>query len=330
MEPFWNFLEPPDPGLFYKRDEREDLRFGEVVESKRKNFSEDFKVVLLGFPFDEGTVRNRGRAGSASAPDEIRRAFYKLTPTKSTALDDSTTKIFDAGNFDRSLSLEDALSNLENAVGSLLRHGYMPIVLGGSNDMSYANFRGCRAALKNCGAINIDSHLDVREYSKGINSGTPYRMLLNSGDLAGRNFAEYGTQEFVNSRAHLDYVAESGAQIYSLTQIHSQKNSETFARAYRRISAETQGVYVSFDVDSVRSSEAPGVSSPTPTGLTAEELLECAYIAGSQESTAMVDVCEFNPKFDLDGHTARLAAMVIANFLAGVANRKKPPAYRGS
>lgn len=180
MEQFWNFLEEPDTSLLYKRGEREDLRFGEVTETKRKNFGEDFKVVLIGFPHEEGAIRNRGRGGSASGPDEIRRAFYKLTPTKSTALRDAGIKIFDAGNFRRDISLDDALSVLENAVASLLRHGHIPVVLGGSNDLSYADFRACHTVHKNCGAINIDSHLDVREYSKGINSGTPYRMLIDS------------------------------------------------------------------------------------------------------------------------------------------------------
>ena len=323
MESFWNLLKEPDPGLFYKRGEREDQRFGELVESNRKKFGEDFKIVLIGFPYDEGAVRNGGRAGSASGPDEIRRAFYKLTPTKSTALNDATMRIFDAGNFVTNLKLDDALSALCDAVTYLLRHGHMPIVLGGSNDLSYANFSACHAVIRNCGAINIDSHLDVRDYSKGINSGTPYRMLLDSRELAGKNFAEYGIQEFINSRGHLAYASEHEVQVYTLTQIHARKNSESFMQAYRTVSENTEGVYVSFDIDSVRSSDAPGVSAPTPTGLTAEEILECAYLAGTEEKTAMMDVCEFNPKFDVDGHTAKLAAMIVANFLAGIANRIK-------
>ena len=321
MEQFWNLLDEADPSLLYRRGEKGDLRFGEIAGTNRKNFGEDFKIVIIGFPYDEGAVRNQGRAGSARGPDEIRKSFYRLTPTKSSALNDAAAKIFDAGNLSPNMGLDDALSALENVVTALLRHGHTPIILGGSNDLSYADFRACLAVRRNCGAINIDSHLDVREYSKGINSGTPYRMLLDSGTLTGKNFAEYGIQEFVNSREHLAYAIESGAHIFTLTQIHSQKNSESFMQAYRAVSGETEGVYVSFDMDSVRSSDAPGVSAPTPTGLTAEELLECAYLAGSEEKTMMMDVCEFNPGYDVDGHTAKLAAMTVANFIAGVSNR---------
>ncbi len=321
MEQFWNFLERLDPSLIYRRDERGDSRLGEVVETRREKFGENFDAVILGFPYDDGTVRNKGRAGSASGPDEIRRALYKLTPTKSSPLSDIGPRIFDAGNIVRGLKLEEALTKLEAAVGWLLRHGYTPIVLGGSNDLSYADFRACDAVRGRCGAVNVDSHLDVRDFTNGITSGSPYRMLIDQKTLRGTDFSEYGTQEFVNSREHLTYVREAKVNVFTLSQIRSQRNSAAFLEAYRSVSRDTASVYVSLDIDSVRACDAPGVSAATPTGLTAEEFLECAYLAGSEAKTAMLDICEFNPAFDVDGHTAKLAAMGVANFLAGIFNR---------
>ncbi|HQT90489.1 MAG TPA: arginase family protein, partial [Candidatus Kryptobacter bacterium] len=158
MEQFWNFLDEPDTSLIYKRHEPGDSRFGDGAETRREKFVEDSsagplgKAVLIGFPYDEGTVRNKGRAGSATGPDEIRRAFYKLTPTKSAALADADVRVFDAGNIKRRLKLEDALTKLEGVVNWFLKHGYTPIVLGGSNDMSYADFRACDAVRGRCGA----------------------------------------------------------------------------------------------------------------------------------------------------------------------------------
>ncbi len=323
MERFWNFLEQVDGSLFYKRFEKDDVRFGEVVEAQRERFSDEFKFVIIGFPFDEGAVRNRGRAGASSGPTEIRRAFYKLTPTKTFSVCDAETLIFDAGDIKSSLGLEEALHALEDTVDSFLSSKMVPIVLGGSNDMSYADFKGCTRAFGRCGAINIDSHLDVRDYSKRINSGTPYRMLLDDGALHGEDFVEYAIQEFSNARDHLSFVTEMGSHIFSLSDIRLQSNSKAFRDAYHRAMASATKVYVSFDIDSVRSSDAPGVSAPTPTGLSAEEILECAFAAGSEPKTAMIDICEMNPRFDIDGHTAKLAAMIAANFLAGVSNRKQ-------
>ncbi len=321
MEPFWNFLEEPNLELLYKRNERDDVRFGELAETDRRKLGRNHNAVIIGFPYDEGAVRNRGRAGSASGPDEIRKAFYKLTPTKSFVLNDASAGLFDAGNIAKNLELEKAHTVLQESVSTFLRQGHSVIVLGGSNDMSYADFRACKSVFKNSGAINLDSHLDVRDLSNGINSGNPYKMLLDAGDLTGRNLAEYGIQEFVNSRGHLSYAENQGIRLYTLTRIRSRKNSETFMEAYRAVSTATDRVYVSFDMDAVRSSDSPGVSAPTPNGLTAEDILECAYLAGSEEKTAMIDICELNPKYDIDGRTAKLAALIAANFLAGMANR---------
>ena len=322
MEQFWNLLDEPDRSLLYRRGEAGDPRYGETVSTDRNKFDSGFAAVIIGFPYDEGTVRNKGRAGSSFGPDEIRRAFYKLTPTKSFALKDGVTKLFDAGNVKREMRLEDALAHLESVVTHMLKSGLVPVVLGGSNDLSYPDFRACKKSLGRCGAINIDSHLDMRDYSDGINSGTPYRMLIDERSLNGRDFVEYGIQEFANSRDHLAYAREAGVQVYTITQIHAQKNNEAFMAAYRVVSAEAEGVYVSIDIDSVRACDAPGVSAPSPSGLTVDEILECAYLAGTEEKTKMIDVCEFNPKYDIDAHTAKLAAMIVSNFLAGLSNRQ--------
>lgn len=322
MERFWNFLEVPDDSLLYKRFEKGDVRFGEIVETKREKFDESFKLVILGFPYDEGAVRNRGRAGASSAPVEIRRAFYKLTPTKNPTLPDAEGAIFDAGNVRSSLKLEEAHRVLEEAVLFFLSKGITPVVLGGSNDLSYADFRACHSAFGRCCAINIDSHLDMRDYSNGRNSGTPYRMLLDENTLRGDDFVEYGIQDYCNSREHLSFAADHTAHIYTLEEIHSAKISSTFAEACGLASKSSSKVYISFDIDAVRSSDAPGVSAPTPTGLSAEEVLECAFMAGCETRTCMIDICEVNPKYDIDGHTSKLAAMVMANFISGISTRR--------
>ncbi len=322
MEPFWNFIDPPDDSLFYKRSEIGDKRFGEIVGSKRETFDDRWKVVILGFPYDEGAARNRGRAGASLAPTEIRKAFYKLTTTKDIALADVELPIFDAGNVKSSLKLEEALKLLQEAVAEILKAGRIPVVLGGSNDLSYADFHACHDVFGRCGAINIDSHLDVRDYSRGINSGTPYRMLLDEKILRGKDFVEYGTQDFSNSREHLAFIKDNGATIFSLADIHSRSGPVPFEEVYNVAGESSSHVYVSFDMDAVRSPDAPGVSAPTPTGLSAEELLACSFSAGAETRTAMIDICEVNPTFDIDGRTAKLAAMVAANFIAGVSNRK--------
>ena len=71
----------------------------------------------------------------------------------------------------------------------------------------------------------------------------------------------------------------------------------------------------------MHSADAPGVSASLPTGLTAEEFLTAALFAGKRRKTKLIDIVELNPKYDVDGKTAKLAAIAIMYFLTGVANR---------
>src|SRR5207302_9128969 len=80
-------------------------------------------------------------------------------------------------------------------------------------------------------------------------------------------------------------------------------------------------LYLSFDMDCVRASDAPGVSAPAPIGFLAEEAYELAVAAGLSKNVRMLDIVEVSIPYDIDGRTSRLAARMIAAFLAGVANR---------
>jgi formiminoglutamase len=91
--------------------------------------------------------------------------------------------------------------------------------------------------------------------------------------------------------------------------------------SYELATTSTDSLYISFDIDAVHSSDAPGVSAPLPTGMTAEEFLTAALFAGKRRKTKMIDIVEVNPKYDVDGRTARLASLAIMYFLTGVANR---------
>ena len=87
------------------------------------------------------------------------------------------------------------------------------------------------------------------------------------------------------------------------------------------VASEQQMEYLSFDIDSIRSSDAPGCSAPSPIGLTGYEACEIARIAGAH-GTQMFDIVEVSPAFDVDGRTSRLAARMIAYFLAGISENK--------
>ena len=96
--------------------------------------------------------------------------------------------------------------------------------------------------------------------------------------------------------------------------------AKQFHELLKHMGSEGLRKYVSFDMDAVSSAFAPGVSAPATIGFTSDEIIEMAYWAGA-EGTRMIDIVEVNPHFDIDDRTSRLAALMIASFISGLAER---------
>src|SRR5215203_6105477 len=120
-ESFQN-LTKPDEKLFFRKNDRNDVRLGEIVPLTKY---EDAHIVIIGCPQDEGVKRNGGRLGAALAPDAIRQEFYRLTPFG------IHHRICDLGNLELEDSLEETHDRLTSIVEKVLEDKKKIIVLGG-------------------------------------------------------------------------------------------------------------------------------------------------------------------------------------------------------
>ena len=296
----------PKDDLFFRKNDANDLRLGEIVS---QNNYDEAEVVILGCPQDEGVSRNGGRIGAALAPDAIRRQFYKLTPFG------ITIKIFDAGDTIIQKSLEETHDLHTKIVEKILRDHKKLIVLGGGNDISYAD--GCAMAnvfgAKSCLGFNIDQHFDVRS-DQPRNSGTPYRQLLDEKLFLPENFYEMNYQAHSNSPVYLEYLQRIGATAMSYLELGYFGMMTVFQRILEN--SLDSSVFWGFDVDVVNAADAPGVSAPTPIGLSAIDFCELARLAGCWQNTKIIEFTEMNPNFDIDHRTAKLVAVAMHRFLS--------------
>lgn len=307
----------PKPELFLRKNDKNDVRLGEIVSAEAKDYA-SAEIVILGCPQDEGVRRNGGRTGAALAPEAIRKQFYKLTNFEISA------RIFDLGDTIIGKTLEDTHETHAQIVGQILADEKTIVVLGGGNDISYADGRAMSETfgVEKWLAVNIDAHFDVRADSPR-NSGTPYRQLLEENLLKPQNFCEFGWQKQVNSPIYFNYLGEKGVHLISLEKIRKSSNEtalnfNSFVKTSLGISVTESDakMFFGFDVDSVRSSDAPGVSASSPLGFTAEEFVELAEFAGNNRRTKIIEFTETNPIFDVDDRTAKLAAVAIHRFCA--------------
>jgi len=266
--------------------------------------------VLVGCPQDMGVSRNMGRIGAAKAPNAVRQMLYKFK----SPVDKDGVKLLDLGDVDTSGGLESAHERLHSVVSALLREDKKVMVLGGGNDISLPDAHACADVLGEIAAINMDAHLDMRKADR-VHSGTPYRNLIEGGHLKSQNFHEVGIQAQVNSPHYLDDAAHLAVNIHTLSHIMQHGADMYFDSLFELL--DNKPLFAGLDMDSVRASDAPGVSAPSPIGFTAEEVMNFAARCRAYGKTAVFEITEVNPDMDVDNRTARLAALVLYTYLYG-------------
>jgi formiminoglutamase len=301
----------------------EDPRLADIIHQGQEG-----RVVLLGFPSDAGVAINGGRVGARHGPEKFRSWMrrYGIADNPEVNIDLSGIRIADAGDIPAGLPLKASHTALTEKTGSIIQNGGIPFIVGGGNDQSYPNACGLLDAKPDIpvGVINIDAHLDVRPLNDGrAHSGSPFRLLLEDPRFSGSHFIEFAAQGSQVSREHARYVKEKKAQIIWFSEV-SRIDAATgaFRGALGRLAWECDFLFVSFDLDSIRASEAPGVSCPGIMGLRAKEAFEMAFAAGAHPKVGLFDLSEYNPLIE-EELTGRLAVGIFYHFCLGVASRKK-------
>ncbi len=317
MSDIFELTSRPRTDLFFSRNDPNDPRLGETVKREPADY-EKAELGILGCPQDEGVRRNGGRVGASAAPSAIREQFYKLTPFN------IKKRIFDLGDVNVRGTLEEIHDVHFLVVSQLLRDGKRLIVLGGGNDISYAD--GCAMAdvygPEWWIGINVDSHLDVRA-AEQRNSGTPYRQLLDEGRLLPKYFYEVGFQSHFCSPVYYDYIRQLGVHRISLELLRSRSEADLELKESIKQNfighSHSLNTFFGFDMDAVRSADAPGTSAPSPLGLRNGEFIQLVKYAASLANTKIIEFSEMNPKYDIDNRTAKLVAIAMHRFCSGVA-----------
>ena len=302
----------PDKNLIFRHLDPHDPRMGEYVCTEEKDYDAS-QIVIIGCPTGEGVRRGGGREGTDLAPAAVRREFYKLSHFG------ITSKIFDYGDLTPGASLEETHTKYFKLVSQFLRDGKRVIGLGGGGDISYAGGSAMAEVFgrDNWIAINVDTHLDVRESAQRTNE-TAFRQLLDENLLRPGYFYEIGYQPYYTSPYYYRFLQNLGVKLVSLDQLRSRETADTEVRELVRQEfihhSSALSTFFSFDLQVVRSADAPGVTDSNPIGLRGGEFLTLVQFAGKLVNTKLVEFTEINPKYDVDERTAKLVAIAMHRF----------------
>ncbi len=265
---------------------------------------------VLGFSSDEGVRRNKGRPGAAEGPAAIRTALANMAaPAGAGPFTDFGDVIVEAGD------LEAGQAMLGERVAAGLEPCERLVVLGGGHETAYGSYLGLRARFPEAriGIVNLDAHLDLRAVSAaGPSSGTPFAQI-HALDPARFDYLCLGAAEEANTAALFERARDWGVRIVSdhaLIADPAAADAEIAA-----LIARSDVLYLTIDIDLMPAEEAPGVSAPAARGvpfrtverLVARILAECAARA---TPLSLADLVELSPPRDIDGRTARRAALL--------------------
>ena len=272
------------------------------------------QFAILGYCCEEGIRLNQGRIGAKSGPEAIRKALGKMPNHLS-----SDHHLIDAGDIIHEKgNLEATQHHLADRVTQLLEKRTFPILLGGGHDMAYGHYNGIKNYLlskrrrPSIGIINFDAHFDLRSDEFGSNSGTPFFQIANENEPF--HYLCLGIRKDANDRVLFQTASELDVTyvMQNTFRIQFVKEINTWIRAFMD---KVDYVYVTIDLDGFSSAFAPGVSAPSPLGFSPDVVLESLETITASGKMISLDIAEMNPKYDIDGQTAQLAAALVHHIL---------------
>tara|TARA_B110000037_G_scaffold217179_1_gene277648 strand:+ start:2329 stop:3486 length:1158 start_codon:yes stop_codon:yes gene_type:complete len=244
---------------------------------------------------------------------EIRKAFYNLFPGN------WTHEIADLGDIQKGESVEDTYFALIQVVSSLIKANIIPIIIGGSQDLTYANYRAYDKISSMINVVNIDKSFDLGDSSKPITNESYLGKIILEQPYNLFNYTALGFQTYFNSQEEIDLMEKLYFESYRLGAIIPKISVvEPVLR---------DADLVTLDINAVKSSEVSPKQKYSPNGFNGREICAISRYAGISNRVSSFGVYEYNPSLD-DEATAMLVAQVIWYFIEGVNCRVKDDDFK--
>lgn len=280
------------------------------------------RVDVVGVPMDLGASRRGVDMGPsairyAKLHDKLRALVDEVNdhgnlevPIRESAdVESSTAKYFNV--------IQDVCDRLAAVVESAVRAGGLPIVLGGDHSIAMGTLAGLtRARGAAPGLVWVDAHADINNpesSSSGNVHGMPLWFALKNGFAEKDATVQIGLRDVDRDEKRL--LRECGVKAYSMTDVDKLGMMRIMEESLAIAGRGGRPIHVSFDMDGIDPSEAPGTGTPVKGGLSYREahlVMEMLYDSGRLGSIEMVEI---NPILDNKNQTATLAVGLICSGL---------------
>ena len=268
-------------------------------------------IAVLGVPEARYSVQNQD---CESAPDEIRKEFYKLFRWK------KEVSILDLGNLKLGQTVEDTYIILSDILAYLMEQKVVPIILGGSNDLAFANYQAYSKMEKVVNIVAVDSKFDLGDEKNSISSeGYLNKIVLQQPNYL-LNYSNVGYQTYLNSNDDIELMKQLFFEVYRVGGL--RKDMDEIEPIVRN--AEM----LALDISAVRQSDAPGNANASANGFYGEEACQIALFAGLSDKLSSFGIYEYNPLLDYNTQTSQLISHILWYFIEGFLHRQNDMLFK--
>ena len=292
-------------------------RFGGPVTFMRlptATIGDQINAGIVGIPFDTATSN---RPGARLAPREIRDESRLLRPYNmaTRAMPFDSMQVADLGDLPiNTYNIEKTYEIIESNYRQILASGCVPFALGGDHSIVLPILRALRQVHGPIAVVHVDAHADANEHMFGerYTHGTPFRRAVEENLLACDKVSQIGLRGTGYHPDDFDWCRNQG---FRVVEAHDcwHKSLIPLMTDIRTVIGN-HPTYISFDIDGLDPSVAPGTGTPEPGGLSVVQAFE--IIRGCRGLNIVgCDLVEVSPPFDLSRNTSLLAANLVYEML---------------
>lgn len=258
--------------------------------------TDKIKIAIIGVPENRGNVKSFEKIDL----NFVRKEFYSLFPGN------WQSSIADLGDILPGNSLEDTFFAIQKVASKLIRNGIIPIVIGGSQDLTYPLYRAYDTMEQMVNLVAIDSKFDFGKQEEGITSNSYLSRIILDEPNNLFNFSNIGYQTYYNSQEEIDLIEKLYFDAYRLGEI---SNNILLSEPVFR-----DADIVSLDLNAVKSSDSANLIKFTPNGFDGKEICVLSRYAGISDKVSSLGIFNHNSS----EQESVLIAQIIWYFIEGI------------
>jgi guanidinobutyrase len=269
---------------------------------------------FVGVPFDLGTSN---RPGARFGPRQVRSESVLLRPynmaTRAAPFD--SLQVADIGDVvTNAYNVVDSIERIAQAYDAIVADGCRPITIGGDHTIAWPILRAMHKRYGKIGVVHVDAHADVNDtmFGEKIAHGTPFRRAVEEGLLDCDRVVQIGLRGTGYHADDFDWCRAQGFRVVQAEECWHRSLAPLMKEVAARVG--NGPVYLSFDIDGLDPSFAPGTGTPEIGGLSVHQGLE--IIRGLRGLDIVgADLVEISPPYDPQGTTALVGANLAFEML---------------